>query len=78
MRHPSRDRTHGLIDLIYSSATPPRSPIESAVTSTTGSGTSFSPDVTGAVGGLDEINANAGQLQSLVAALRKLAPVGCD
>jgi phthiodiolone/phenolphthiodiolone dimycocerosates ketoreductase len=35
-------------------------------------------DVTGVVGGLDEINANAGQLQSLLAALRKLTPVGCD
>jgi phthiodiolone/phenolphthiodiolone dimycocerosates ketoreductase len=102
MRHPSGDRTRGLVDLIYHDLDPeelrelaPTIPFElveefmfvgsaSEITDRisgyvdTGLEHVILGDVTGVVGGLDEINANAGQLQSLLAALRKLTPVGCD
>lgn len=101
MRHPSGDRTRGLVDLIY-----PTTSIQENFASwrrrfrSNSSRNSFSlgnaseiidrisgyadnklehvilGDVTGVVGGLDEINASAGQLQPLVAALRELTSVG--
>jgi phthiodiolone/phenolphthiodiolone dimycocerosates ketoreductase len=102
MRHPSGDRTRGLVDLIYHDLDPEElrelaptitfelveewmfvgnaSEITDRISGYVDNGLEhvILGDVTGVVGGLDEINANAGQLQSLVAALRRLTPVGSD